>query len=211
MIAAEKEGITPQEFVAKIAAGRAQYLDGFHIAFDNWYSTDSPENVELSQGIYRKLRDAGLIQTKTVDRFFDPVKGMFLADRNIKGECPKCGAKDQYGDNCEVCGAAYQPTDLVNPFSVFTNATPVLKPSEQYFFKLSDKRCYEFLRDWLNTPGRLQPEMVNKCPNGWAKPAKSWPTGISRATRPTSASRFLTRRASTSTSGWTRRSATWLR
>ncbi|HEY1149637.1 MAG TPA: methionine--tRNA ligase [Pseudoduganella sp.] len=162
MIAAEKEGITPQEFVAKIAAGRAQYLDGFHIAFDNWYSTDSPENVELSQGIYRKLREAGLIQTKTVDRFFDPVKGMFLADRNIKGECPKCGAKDQYGDNCEVCGAAYQPTDLVNPYSVFTNATPILKPSEQYFFKLSDPRCFEFLRDWLNTPGRLQPEMVNK-------------------------------------------------
>ncbi len=162
MIAAEKEGITPQEFVAKIAAGRPQYLDGFHIAFDNWYSTDSPENVELSQGIYRKLREAGLIQTKTVDRFFDPVKGMFLADRNIKGECPKCHAKDQYGDNCEVCGAAYQPTDLINPYSVFTNATPVLKPSEQYFFKLSDPRCFEFLRDWLNTPGRLQPEMVNK-------------------------------------------------
>ena len=162
MIAAEKEGITPQEFVAKIAAGRAQYLDGFHIAFDNWYSTDSPENVELSQGIYVKLREAGLIQTKTVDRFFDPVKGMFLADRNIKGECPKCHAKDQYGDNCEVCGAAYQPTELVNPFSVFTNATPILKPSEQYFFKLSDPRCFEFLRDWLNTPGRLQPEMVNK-------------------------------------------------
>ncbi|NYE59327.1 methionyl-tRNA synthetase [Duganella sp. 1224] len=162
MIAAEKEGITPQEFVAKIAAGRAQYLDGFHIAFDNWYSTDSPENVELSQGIYRKLRDAGLIQTKTVDRFYDPVKGMFLADRNIKGECPNCHAKDQYGDNCEVCGSAYQPTDLINPYSVFTNATPVLKPSEQYFFKLSDPRCYNFLKEWLNTPGRLQPEMVNK-------------------------------------------------
>ncbi|MGV7209775.1 methionine--tRNA ligase [Oxalobacteraceae bacterium A2-2] len=162
MIAAEKEGITPQEFVAKIAAGRAQYLDGFHIAFDNWYSTDSPENVELSQGIYRKLRDAGLIQTKVVPRFYDPVKGMFLADRNIKGECPVCHAKDQYGDNCEVCGAAYQPTELINPFSVFTNATPVLKDSEQYFFKLSDPRCYQFLKDWLNTPGRLQPEMVNK-------------------------------------------------
>ena len=162
MIAAEKEGITPQEFVAKIAAGRAQYLDGFHIAFDNWYSTDSPENVELSQGIYRKLRDAGLIQTKIVPRFYDPVKGMFLADRNIKGECPVCHAKDQYGDNCEVCGAAYQPTELINPFSVFTNATPVLKDSEQYFFKLSDPRCYEFLKEWLNTPGRLQPEMVNK-------------------------------------------------
>ena len=162
MIAAEKEGITPEQFVAKIAAGRQQYLDGFHIAFDNWYSTDSPENVELSQGIYRKLRDTGLIVTKTVDRFFDPVKGMFLADRNIKGECPKCGAKDQYGDNCEVCGAAYQPTELVNPFSVFTGSTPILKPSEQYFFALSDPRCFTFLKDWLNTPGRLQSEMVNK-------------------------------------------------
>ncbi|NHZ41518.1 methionine--tRNA ligase [Massilia aquatica] len=162
MIAAEKKGITPQEFVAEIAAGRPQYLDGFHIAFDNWYSTDSPENVELSQGIYRKLRETGLIVTKTVDRFFDPVKGMFLADRNIKGECPKCGAKDQYGDNCEVCGAAYQPTELVNPFSVFTGSTPILKPSEQYFFALSDPRCYTFLKEWLNTPGRLQPEMVNK-------------------------------------------------
>ena len=162
MIAAEKEGVTPQEFVARIAAGRAQYLDGFHIAFDNWYSTDSPENVDLSQSIYRRLRDAGLITTKTVDRFYDPAKGMFLADRNIKGECPVCHAKDQYGDNCEVCGAAYQPTELINPYSVFTGSTPVLKPSEQYFFKLSDPRCFQFLKDWLNTPGRLQPEMVNK-------------------------------------------------
>jgi methionyl-tRNA synthetase len=163
MIAAEKEGVTPQEFVARIAAGRAQYLDGFHIAFDNWYSTDSPENVELSQDIYRRLRDdAKLIYTKTVDRFYDPAKGMFLADRNIKGECPVCHAKDQYGDNCEVCGAAYQPTELINPYSVFTGSTPVLKPSEQYFFKLSDPRCFQFLKEWLNTPGRLQPEMVNK-------------------------------------------------
>jgi methionyl-tRNA synthetase len=162
MIAAEKEGVTPQAFVAKIAAGRAQYLDGFHIAFDNWHSTDSPENVDLSQGIYRRLRDAGLIYTKTVDRFYDTAKGMFLADRNIKGECPVCHAKDQYGDNCEVCGAAYQPTELINPYSVFTGSTPILKPSEQYFFKLSDPRCFAFLKEWLNTPGRLQPEMVNK-------------------------------------------------
>jgi methionyl-tRNA synthetase len=163
MIAAEKAGVTPQEFVAKVAAGRAQYLDGFHISFDNWHSTDSPENTELSQNIYRRLRDdAKLITTKTVERFFDPVKGMFLADRNIKGECPKCGAKDQYGDNCEVCGAAYEPTDLKNPYSVLTGATPVMKPVEQYFFKLSDPRCAAFLQDWLNTPGRLQPEMVNK-------------------------------------------------
>jgi methionyl-tRNA synthetase len=163
MIAAEKVGVTPQAFVAGIAAGRAQYLNGFHIAFDNWYSTDSPENVELSQDIYRRLRDdAKLIYTKTVDRFYDPTKGMFLADRNIKGECPVCHAKDQYGDNCEVCGAAYQPTELINPYSVFTGSTPVLKPSEQYFFKLSDPRCFQFLKQWLNTPGRLQPEMVNK-------------------------------------------------
>jgi methionyl-tRNA synthetase len=162
MIAAEKEGVTPQAFVAKIAAGRAQYLDGFHIAFDNWYSTDSPENVDLSQGIYRRLRDNDLIYTKTVDRFYDTAKGMFLADRNIKGECPVCHAKDQYGDNCEVCGAAYQPTELINPYSVFTGSTPILKPSEQYFFKLSDPRCFQFLKAWLNTPGRLQPEMVNK-------------------------------------------------
>ena len=162
MIAAEKEGVTPQAFVAKIAAGRAQYLDGFHIAFDNWHSTDSQENVALSQSIYRRLRDNGLITTKTVDRFYDTAKGMFLADRNIKGECPVCHAKDQYGDNCEVCGAAYQPTELINPYSVFTGSTPILKPSEQYFFKLSDPRCFQFLKEWLNTPGRLQPEMVNK-------------------------------------------------
>jgi methionyl-tRNA synthetase len=162
MIAAEKEGVTPQEFVARIAAGRAEYLDGFHIAFDNWHSTDSQENVDLSQSIYRRLRDNGLITTKTVDRFYDTAKGMFLADRNIKGECPVCHAKDQYGDNCEVCGAAYQPTELINPYSVFTGSTPILKPSEQYFFKLSDPRCFQFLKEWLNTPGRLQPEMVNK-------------------------------------------------
>jgi methionyl-tRNA synthetase len=162
MIAAEKAGLTPQEFVARIAAGRAQYLDGFHISFDNWHSTDSPENTELSQAIYLRLKEAGLIVTRVVERFFDPVKGMFLADRNIKGECPKCGAKDQYGDNCEVCGAAYQPTELKNPYSALTGATPVLKPSEQYFFKLSDPRCSAFLQEWLRSPGRLQPEMVNK-------------------------------------------------
>ena len=163
MIAAEKAGVTPQEFVAKVAAGRQQYLDGFHISFNNWHSTDSDENTELSQNIYRRLRDdAKLITTKTVERFYDPVKGMFLADRNIKGECPKCGAKDQYGDNCEVCGAAYDPTELKNPYSALTGATPVMKPAEQYFFKLSDPRCAAFLQEWLNTPGRLQPEMVNK-------------------------------------------------
>jgi len=115
MIAAEKAGKTPQQFVAEIAAGRKQYLDGFHIAFDNWHSTDGPENHELAQAIYRDLKANGLIVTKTIEQFFDPQKGMFLPDRFIKGECPKCGAQDQYGDSCEACGAVYAPTELKNP------------------------------------------------------------------------------------------------
>jgi len=100
MIAAEKAGVTPQAFVANIASGRKAYLDGFHISFDNWHSTDAPENHFLSQEIYRRLRDKGLIATRTIDQFYDPVKNMFLPDRYIKGECPKCGAQDQYGDAC---------------------------------------------------------------------------------------------------------------
>jgi methionyl-tRNA synthetase len=161
MIAAEKAGQTPQDFVAGIAAGRAQYLDGFHIAFDHWHSTDAPENHELAQGIYRALKANGLIEVRVVEQFFDPAKGMFLPDRFIKGECPNCGAKDQYGDNCEVCGAVYAPTDLKNPKSALTGATPVLRSSEHFFFKLSDPRCVEFLENWTQD-GRLQPEVANK-------------------------------------------------
>ncbi len=162
MIAAEKAGVTPQEFVANIAAGRKQYLDGFHIAFDNWHSTDGPENHELSRDIYRKLKAAGFITTKTIEQFFDPVKNMFLPDRYIKGECPKCGAKDQYGDSCEVCSAVYAPTDLKQPYSTLTGATPVMKSSEHFFFKLSDPQCVAFLREWALDPHRLQPEVANK-------------------------------------------------
>jgi methionyl-tRNA synthetase len=163
MIAAEKAGVTPQEFVAGIAAGRKQYLDGFHIEFDNWHSTDGAENHALSQDIYLRLRDAaGLITTKTIEQFYDPVKSMFLPDRYIKGECPKCGAKDQYGDACEVCSAVYAPTDLKNPYSTLTGATPVMKSSEHYFFRLSDPKCVEFLRGWALDPARLQPEVANK-------------------------------------------------
>ena len=162
MIAAEKVGKTPQQFVADIASGRKAYLDGFHIGFDNWHSTDGPENHELSKEVYRALRTNELISVKTIEQFFDPEKQMFLPDRFIKGECPKCGAKDQYGDSCEVCGAVYTPTDLTNPFSVLTGATPVMKSSEHYFFKLSDPRCIEFLEAWTQTPGRLQPEVFNK-------------------------------------------------
>ena len=114
---------------ADIAAGRKPYLDGFHIAHDNWHSTHSPENTQLSQDIYRRLKAAGFIYTKTIEQLYDPMKGMFLADRYIKGECPNCGAKDQYGDNCEVCGAVYSPTELKNPYSALSGATPVLKSS----------------------------------------------------------------------------------
>jgi methionyl-tRNA synthetase len=167
MIAAEKAGITPQQFVANIAAGRKPYLDGFHIQFDNWHSTDAPENHELARQIYRDLRDipeaqgGSLIERRTIDQFFDPEKNMFLPDRFIKGECPKCHAHDQYGDNCEVCGAVYAPTDLINPFSALSGAKPELKSSEHFFFKLSDPRCVAFLEKWTQD-GKLQPEVANK-------------------------------------------------
>ncbi len=167
MIAADKVGKTPQEFVAGIAAGRRTYLDGFAIAFDHWHSTDSPENVELSQSIYRALRAEGLIDVREIEQFYDPVKGMFLPDRYIKGECPVCAAKDQYGDSCESCGAVYSATELRNPFSALSGAAPELRRSEHYFFRLSDPRCVAFLQDWTRQSdrrgeARLQPEVLAK-------------------------------------------------
>jgi methionyl-tRNA synthetase len=170
MIAAEKAGKTPQQFVADIAAGRPQYLNGFHIGFDNWHSTDGPENHELAQDIYRALKANGLIETRTIEQFFDPEKSMFLPDRYIKGECPKCGAKDQYGDNCEVCGAVYAPTELKNPYSALSGATPVLRQSDHFFFKLSDPRCLDFLKGWT-TSGAVQPEVLNKITE-WIAPGE---------------------------------------
>ena len=161
MIAAEKAGKTPQEFVAEIAAGRQPYLDGFHIGFDNWHSTDGPENHALAKEVYLALRKNELISTQVIEQFFDPVKNMFLPDRYIKGECPRCGAKDQYGDSCEVCGAVYAPTDLKNPYSTLSGATPALKSSEHYFVRLSDPRCVEFLQHWTQSVG-LQSEVLNK-------------------------------------------------
>jgi len=161
MLKAEAEGIAPEALVARIAAERPRYLDGFHISFDNWHSTDSPENVALSQDIYRRLKAAGLVYTRTIEQFYDPVKGMFLADRYIKGECPVCGAKDQYGDACENCSSVYAPTDLKNPYSTLSGATPVLKSSEHFFFRLSDPKCVAFLTAWTQD-GRLQPQVANK-------------------------------------------------
>ena len=162
MIAAEKAGLSPQAFVRELAGGRRQPLDGFHISFDHWHSTDSPENEEIVLSVYRALKAEGLIAERPVEQFFDPDKGMFLADRFIKGECPACGAKDQYGDNCEACGAVYSPTELKNPYSALSGATPVLRSSQHFFFRLSSPRCIEFLEGWTQTPGRLQPEVLNK-------------------------------------------------
>ena len=170
MIAAEKAGKTPEQFVADIAAGRQQYLDGFLISFDNWHSTHSPENTAISQAIYKDLKAGGLIETRTIEQFFDPEKGMFLPDRFIKGECPNCHAKDQYGDNCEVCGAVYAPTELIEPYSALSGARPELKTSEHFFFKLSDARCIEFLREWT-TSGAVQPEVLNKITE-WIAPGE---------------------------------------
>src|SRR3954447_26413027 len=168
MLAAEKAGKTPGAFIADSGRGRRQYIDGFHISYDNWHSTHSRENTELSQGIFRRLKAAGLIYSKPVEQFYDPVKNMFLADRYIKGECPKCGAKDQYGDACEVCGSVYAPTDLKNPYSTLSGAAPVLKTSEHYFFKLSDPKCVGFIKQWLEK-SQLQPQVANK--------AKEWLEG----------------------------------
>src|SRR5882672_5176571 len=162
MLAAEKAGKSPEVFIAEISRGRKRYLDGFHIEFDNWHSTHSKENTELSQDIYRKLKAAKLVYSKKIEQFFDPVKGMFLADRYIKGECPVCGTKDQYGDACENCSSVYSPTQLKNPYSTLSGAKPELKSSEHYFFKLSDPQCTDFLREWLEVPGRLQSQVINK-------------------------------------------------
>jgi methionyl-tRNA synthetase len=161
MLKADSEGITPEQLVARIAAERPRYLQGYYISFDHWHSTHSAENTELSQEIYRRLKASGLIATRTIEQFFDPVKAMFLPDRYIKGECPVCHAKDQFGDACEVCGSVYAPTELIEPYSTITGAAPVLRSSEHFFFRLSDPRCRQFLADWTGGD-RLQPEVANK-------------------------------------------------
>ena len=170
MLKAEAEGISPQELVARIGAERPRHLHGFHIEFDNWHTTDSPENVDLSQDIYRRLKLRGLIYSKPVEQFYDPIKGMFLADRYVKGECPNCHTAAQFADACEVCSIVNAPADLINPYSTLTGAVPVLRTSEHFFFRLSDPKCVEFLRRWLGAPGRLQPQVTNK--------AKEWLDGV---------------------------------
>lgn len=161
MLRAEQEGITPEALIAKVHGEHLSDFTGFHVKFDNYYTTHSLETRQYSEDIYTKLKTAGLIAVRAIEQLYDPVKQMFLPDRFIKGECPKCGAKDQYGDNCEVCGAAYTPTDLKNPYSAVSGAVPVKKATEHFFFKLSDTRCVDFLREWT-TSGTLQSEAANK-------------------------------------------------
>ncbi|AKJ67173.1 methionyl-tRNA synthetase [Pandoraea thiooxydans] len=160
MLRAEKEGLTPKQLIERVWHEHKRDFDNFGISFDNYYTTDSPETRQLSEKIYLALQAQGLIEARDIEQAFDPVKEMFLPDRFIKGECPKCGAKDQYGDSCEVCGSTYAPTDLKNPYSVVSGATPVRKTSTHYFFKLSDPRCESFLREWV--AGLAQPEATNK-------------------------------------------------
>ena len=167
MLRAEKEGLTPEQLIERVHGEHLRDFTAFGVAFDNYHSTHSAENRFYAEDIYARLKAGGLIDTRSIEQYYDPVKEMFLPDRFIKGECPKCGAPDQYGDNCEACGAAYAPTELKNPYSAVSGAKPVLKTSEHYFFRLSDERAVAFLREWTrgtNAAGerRLQMQAANK-------------------------------------------------
>ncbi|MDR2924377.1 MAG: methionine--tRNA ligase [Azoarcus sp.] len=162
MLRAQAEGIRPETLIGRAHGEHLRDFTDFFVEFDNYHSTHSPENRAYAEDIYARLKAAGLIDARAIEQFYDPTKEMFLPDRFIKGECPKCGAQDQYGDNCEACGAAYAPTELKNPRSAVTGATPVLRTSEHYFFRLSDERAVAFLREWTAGAERLQNEAANK-------------------------------------------------
>ncbi|AOZ51898.1 methionine--tRNA ligase [Chromobacterium vaccinii] len=173
MLAAEKRGITPEQLVNEVRELHVADSQGFLIGHDNYYSTNSPENKALAEQVYLALKADDKIACRTIEQLFDPEKQMFLPDRFVKGECPKCSSKDQYGDNCEVCGATYAPTELKNPYSAVSGAKPVLKTSEHYFFRLGE--CADFLKAWTSGSSRradgavqqhLQPESLNKM-NEW--------------------------------------------
>jgi methionyl-tRNA synthetase len=173
MLRAEKEGITPKQLIDRTHGEHLRDFKGFHVNFDNYYSTDSAENRAFCEEIYQRLDKAKLISRRDVEQFYDPAKKMFLPDRYIKGECPKCGAKDQYGDGCEVCSTIYSATELKNPYSVVSGEKPVRKSSEHFFFKLSDRRCIDFLQQWTRS-GSLQPEAANKMNEWFAGGLKDW-------------------------------------
>lgn len=172
MLKAEANGVSPEEQIASVKASHEADFAKFLIDFDNYHSTHSEENREFSELIYRRLNSAGHISTKDVKQLFDPEKQLFLADRFVKGECPECGALDQYGDNCEVCGTTYDATDLINPHSTLSNATPVLKTSKHYFFDLPEFE--QFLKDWTRSENRLQVSVANKLQEWFDAGLTSW-------------------------------------
>ncbi|HDR1068926.1 TPA: methionine--tRNA ligase [Pasteurella multocida] len=171
MLNADKLGITPEALIARSKADHVADFEGFNISYDNYHSTHSPENEALTAEMYKKLRANGFIKSRTISQLFDPEKGMFLPDRFVKGTCPKCKAEDQYGDNCEVCSSTYSPTELINPRSVVSGATPVLKESEHFFFDLP---AFEgMLKDWIKS-GSLQPEIANKMQEWFESGLQQW-------------------------------------
>jgi len=171
MLRARQDGITPEALIAATQKEHEADFGDFLINFDNYYSTHSEENRQFASSIYLKLREDGHIRTQTIKQAYDPEAEMFLPDRFIKGTCPKCGTEDQYGDNCEACGATYDPTELKNPVSAVSGATPIEKDSEQYFFKLSD--FSDMLQDWLKA-GHTQPEIANKLGEWFEEGLQDW-------------------------------------
>jgi methionyl-tRNA synthetase len=176
MLRAEKEGVTPEQLIGRMHGEHARDFAEFGVAFDNYYSTHSPENREFAGLIYRRLRDAGHIARRTIQQAYDPVKQMFLPDRFIKGECPRCGAKDQYGDSCEACGATYSPTELKNAVSALSGVPPVTKESEHYFFKLGDfeDRLRTYLFPDITDTRHVQPEVANKLDEWFTAGLQDW-------------------------------------
>ena len=173
MLRAEAEGISPDQLIKRVHGEHTRDFAGFHVAFDNYYTTNSAENRAFCEDIYLQLEARDLIDRRSVEQFYDPVKKMFLPDRYIKGECPKCHSKDQYGDSCEVCGSTYSPTDLIEPYSSVSGAKPERKSSEHHFFRLSDKRCEDFLRAFTQSGERLQSEASNKMKEWLGEPGES--------------------------------------
>ena len=213
MLAAQKKGISPEDMIAQVREDHLADFTGFGIGYDNYYTTHSEENRELSSEIYQALKANGKIVSRTIEQLFDPEKQMFLPDRFVKGECPSCHAQDHYGDNCEVCGATYSPTELIKPFSAISGATPVLKESEHYFFRLGE--CEDYLKQWTagsttladgRVQAHLQPEALNKM-NEWIEGGlQDW---TFPAMRLISALKSPMPPANTSMCGWMRRLVTW--
>lgn len=204
MLKAQQLGITPEQMIGEMSQEHQTDFAGFDISYDNYHSTHSDENRELSELIYTRLKENGFIKNRTISQLYDPEKGMFLPDRFVKGTCPKCKSPDQYGDNCEVCGATYSPTELIDPKSVVSGATPVMRESEHFFFDLPS--FSEMLQAWTRS-GALQEQVANKMQEWFESGLQQW--DISRDA-PYFGFEIPNAPANISTSGWMRRSATWV-